>query len=75
MESTTTSVNSITIPLQNQTGLDGTQYTIYVLGFSTTSQKMLSVGAGTTIATFVPVPNEKGTLPAYKLGSEISQIH
>ncbi len=75
MESTTTSVNSITIPLQNQTGLDGTQYTIYVLGFSTTSQKMLSVGAGTTIATFVPVPNEKGTLPAYKLGSEISQIN
>lgn len=75
MESTT-ATNTITIPLQNQTGLDPTQYTIYVLGFSTTSQKMLSVatGTGNTIATFVPVPNPSGTLPAYKLGSEISQI-
>lgn len=74
MESTTTTTSTISIPLQNQTGLDGTQYTIYVLGFSTTSQKMLSVGTG-TIATFVPVPNASGTLPAYKLGSEISQIN
>lgn len=74
MESTTTTTNTISIPLQNQTGLDGTEYTIYVLGFSTTSQKMLSVGTGTT-ATFVPVPNASGTLPAYKLGSEISQIN
>ena len=74
MEATTTATNTISIPLQNQTGLDATQYTIYVLGFSTTSQKMLSVEAG-TIATFVPVPNGSGTLPAYKLGSEISQIN
>lgn len=75
MESTTTATNTISIPLQNQTGLDQTQYTIYLLGFSTTSQKMLSVETGTTIAKFVPVPNEKGTLPAYKLGSQISQIN
>lgn len=74
MDSTIATTDTITIPLQNQTGLDATQYTIYVLGFSTTSQKMLSVETG-TIATFVAVPNASGTLPAYKLGSEISQIN
>lgn len=73
MESTT-ATNTITIPLQNQTGLDDKQFSIYVLGFSTTSQKMLSVGTGTT-ATFVTVPNASGTLPAYKLGAEITQIN
>jgi len=36
---------------------------------------MLSVDTGTTVATFVAVPNASGTLPAYKLGSEISQIN
>ena len=74
IESTATGTNTISIPLQNQTGLDDNQYTIYVLGFSTTSKKMLSVGSGTTLATFVPVPNTSGTLPAYKLGAEITQI-
>jgi hypothetical protein len=73
-ESTTTATGTISIPLQNQTGLDGNRYTIYVLGFSTTSKKMLSVEAGTTVATFVSVPNTSGTLPVYKLGAEISQI-
>lgn len=74
MESTVTATDTISIPLQNQTGLDKNKYTIYVLGFSTTSKKMLSVKTGTTIATFVSVPNTSGTLPAYKLGTEISQI-
>jgi hypothetical protein len=73
MESTTTPANTISIPLQNQTGLDETQFSIYVLGFTTTSQKMLSVTTGTT-ATFVTVPNTSGTLPVYKLGSQITQI-
>lgn len=73
MASTATATNTISIPLQNQTGLDESRYAVYVLGFSTTSKKMLSVGAGTT-ATFVSVPNASGTLPAYKLGAEISQI-
>jgi hypothetical protein len=73
MESTVTATDTISIPLQNQTGLDKTQYTIYVLGFSTTSKKMLSVETGTT-ATFVPVTSTSGTLPAYKLGGQISQI-
>jgi hypothetical protein len=73
MASTTTATNTITISLQNQTGLDENKFSIYVLGFSTASQKMLSVGSGTT-ATFVTVPSASGTLPAYKLGAEISQI-
>jgi hypothetical protein len=73
MESTVTATNTISIPLQNQTGLDENQYTIYILGFSTTSKKMLSVGTGTT-ATFVPIMNTSGALPVYKLGVEISQI-
>src|SRR5215216_2703673 len=73
MESTVTATDTISIPLQNQTGLDENQYTIYVLGFSTTSKKMLSVETGTT-ATFVPVTNTSGTLPVYKLGGQISQI-
>ena len=69
-----TTSNTISIPLQNQTGLDEANFSIYVLGFSTTSKKMLSVGSGTT-ATFVPVTSASGTLPAYKLGTEISQIN
>lgn len=73
MKSTTTATNTITIPLQNQTGLDESKFSIYVLGFSTASQKMLSVGSGTT-ATFVTAPNTSGTLPAYQLGTEITQI-
>jgi hypothetical protein len=72
-ESTMTATDTISIPLQNQTGLDASQFSIYVLGFSTTSKKMLSVETGTT-ATFVPVTNTSGTLPAYKLGAQISQI-
>ena len=64
MESTTTGTDTISVPLQNQTGLDETKFSIYVLGFTTTSQKMLSVGSGTT-ATFVTVPNTSGTLPVY----------
>lgn len=75
MESTTTDTDTISIPLQNQTGLDENQYTVYVLGFSTTSKKMLNVKTGTTFATFVPVPNTSGTLPVYKLGAEITQVN
>jgi len=73
MESTITANDTISIPLQNQTGLDETLFSIYVLGFSTTSKKMLSVATGTT-ATFVTIPNTSGTLPVYKLGAQISQI-
>lgn len=74
MESTTTATAAISIPLYNQTGLDEKRYTIYILGFSTASKKMLSVKTGTTIAEFVSVPNVSGTLPVYKLSAEISQI-
>src|SRR5918993_1968331 len=74
MESTTTATDIISIPLRNQTGLDEKQYTIYVLGFSTTSRKMLDVESETTTAKFVPVPKASGTLPVFNLGAEISQI-
>lgn len=74
MKSANTDTGAISIPLQNQTGLDTEKYSIYVLGFSTTSQLMLSVTTGTT-ASFVAMPNESGTLPAYNLGSTgITQI-
>lgn len=68
------SAQTILIPLRNQTGLKAQDYTIYVLGFSPTSKKMLNVAAGTKTATFVPMPNETGTLPVYKLGIDIDQI-
>ena len=68
--STNTAIN---ILLKNQTGLDDSQYSIYVLGYSTASQQMLSVTAGTTAA-FVAVPNQSGNLPTYKLGTDITEI-
>ena len=68
------SAHTITIPLRNQTGLNAQNYTIYILGFSSTSKKMLNVAAGTKAATFVPMPSENGTLPAYRLGVDIDQI-
>ncbi len=52
------------IPLQNQTGLDPTQYTIYVLGYSTASQMMLMQDG-----TFQPFPSDSGTIPGYEVGS------
>jgi len=52
------SAHTITIPLRNQTGLNAQNYTIYILGFSSTSKKMLNVAAGTKAATLVPMPRE-----------------
>ncbi|MEI8381916.1 MAG: beta-1,3-glucanase family protein [Planctomycetota bacterium] len=65
---------TILIPLRNQTGLKAQDFTIYVLGFSPTSKKMLNVAAGTKTAKFVTMPNATGTLPVYKLGIDIDQI-
>ncbi len=66
-------MNNLTIPLVNSTGLSAADYTIYVLGFSSTSQKYLSVG-NDKVASFVDIPDTDGTLPVYKLGSEITSI-
>lgn len=73
MALSTVSGQSIKIGLQDQTNLKSGDYTVYVVGFSATSQKMLSVASETTAA-FVPVPPGNGTLPVYKLGSEITEI-
>lgn len=75
MTSSTGSNKTIKIHLQDQTNLRSGDYTIYVVGFSAASKKMLSVTSGTTAA-FVSVPTQpgSGTLPAYKLGTEITEI-
>lgn len=67
-------MNNITIPLLNKTGLDSTKYTIYVLGFSPTSKKFLSQKPKTTAASFVDMPSENGTIPAYMLGTDLTEI-
>jgi len=64
---------SITIPLVNGTKL-GSGYSIYVMGFSSTSQKYLQVTAGTTTAKFVKPTDAAGNLPAAKLGSGVTEI-
>jgi len=52
------------IPLENLTGLDPTQYTIYVLGYSTTSGMMLNPDG-----TFQQIPPGNGIIPSYAVGS------
>src|SRR6267154_1507032 len=66
--------NSISIPLENQTGLPNSDFTIYVLGFSTASKKQLMLNGASTTATFASMPQESGTLPAYQLDDEITAI-
>ena len=65
--------DSYSMPLQNLTGLDTTQYTIYVLGYSTSSQLMLQVGSNQT-GTFAPFPAASGNISCYRLGTDIVQI-
>jgi len=67
-------MNNLTIPLVNSTGLSTTDYTIYILGFSSTSQKCLTVTTGSTVASFQDFPNTSGTVPSFKLGTEITSI-
>ena len=62
--------DSYSISLQNQTGLDEAEYTIYALGYSTTS-KMMLLNDGT----FGPFPANNGTIPSYPVGpGRLSQI-
>ena len=67
-------MENITIPLVNETKLDNLNYTIYVLGFSSASKKFLSQQDETDTASFVEMTSEKGTIPAYKLGTDIAKI-
>jgi len=55
---------AITFPLDNKTGLDSGQYTIYVLGYSTASKQMLL-----NDGTFGPIPAGSGTIQSYPVGS------
>lgn len=69
-----TQTTTLTITLHDGTTLAAAKYTIYVLGFTTKSQKMLSITKGTKTATFIPVAANSGTLPAYKLNDEILEV-
>ncbi|MEN6438980.1 MAG: hypothetical protein ABFD97_10395 [Syntrophobacter sp.] len=61
---------AITLPLDNKTGLDSGQYTIYALGFSTASKQMLLNNG-----TFGSIPSGSGTIESYPVGSGmLSQI-
>ncbi len=66
--------DSISIPLKNKTGLPTGSFSIYVLGFSATSQKQLTLTAKSQVAAFTAITQENGTLPAYKLGEDITSI-
>lgn len=65
---------NISIPIGQSTCLDMTKHTIYVMGFSSTSQKMLSVDGNTGIASFTKITDATGTLNTYKLMTEITEI-
>ncbi len=66
--------STITLPLQNETGLNPSQYSIYVLGFSVASGLVLD-GSGQFVT-----PGAKGTgtstsyAQGYEIGSTISSI-
>lgn len=67
-------MTDITIILDNKTGLDSSKYTIYLIGFSSSSKKMLSPGTQPKTAKFVEITSKEGILPAYKLETEITKI-
>jgi hypothetical protein len=71
---TSSSQKLIRIPLVNKTGLDMTRYSIYVLGFAAASKKMLSRIASNNTASFTAITKDSGTLPVYKLGTDITEI-
>lgn len=63
-----------TISLENLTGLSK-KYKIFVLGYSTNSQKMLTVNSE-LMGTFTPMPStpDSGYVESYELGKEITKI-
>ena len=62
-------MSNITISLENQTGLDPDNYTIYVMGFSSTSQMQLVISSGTK-AKFAPVDSPSGNLNIFTLAEK-----
>jgi hypothetical protein len=64
---------SYPIALTNSSGLDPARYTLYGIGFTNKSRKMLTVdGSGT--GSFTPIPAGSGFIPSFKVGSELTRI-
>ncbi|SEE64925.1 IPT/TIG domain-containing protein [Tenacibaculum sp. MAR_2010_89] len=61
------------ISLDNLTGLDK-KYKIYVLGYSTSSQKMLTLNGATSQGTFKKMPSDSGYVKSYELVKELKTI-
>lgn len=62
-----------TLSLENLTGLSK-KYKVYVLGFSTGSQKMLTVNPVTLEGEFTSITSNNGYIESYELGAEITSI-
>ncbi len=61
-------MSTLTISLKNKTLLNSDDYTIYVMGFSSTSQLQLTQVSGTK-AKFGAIPAESGDLSIFALGA------
>lgn len=61
------------ISLDNLTGLDK-KYKVYVLGYSTNSQKVLTLNTATSQGTFKKVSSDSGYVKSYELGKDIKTI-
>lgn len=64
---------SYTVSLIDSTNL-GRGDTVFVLGYCTQYQKMLTILPGTTTGVFSPVTADSGYVQSYALGSEITEI-
>jgi hypothetical protein len=61
------------ISLKDSTGLSK-KYKVYVLGYTTNSQKMLTVNPVTLEGEFTTITSKKGYIESYELGKEITSI-
>lgn len=64
---------SYSISLKDSTGLSK-KYKVYVLGYTTNSQKMLTVNPVTLEGEFTTITSKKGYIESYELGKEITSI-
>ncbi|SNR15380.1 IPT/TIG domain-containing protein [Tenacibaculum jejuense] len=65
--------NTYNLSLENLTGL-GSSYKVYVLGYSTASQKYLTVDKNTKLGSFKKFSKETGYIESYELGKDIANI-
>ncbi len=66
-------VNTYQLSLENLTGLSA-NYKVYVLGYSTASQKYLTVDPSTKTGSFTKYTNATGYINSYELGTDITSI-